>query len=306
MKILLIGKNGQIGRELQRTLMTLGELIAVGRESIDLSQPDTIRQNIREIQPHLIVNAAAYTMVDKAEAEADLAMTINGTAPGIIAEEAKLLGAKIIHYSTDYVFDGNRDTPYTEADLPNPQNIYGQTKLAGEKAILAINPPHLIFRTSWIYGLCGKNFLLTMQKLAKTSTELKIVADQIGAPTWSRMVAESTAQICAQALRCEIDNLPDFWETNTGIYHLTASGQTSWHGFAEAIFRLDPNPNQSQNQSQNQNQLPNLIAIPSSQYPTPAKRPAYSVLDTQKITQKFGLQLPDWQKTLAMVLEKIN
>jgi dTDP-4-dehydrorhamnose reductase len=289
MKILLIGANGQIGWELQRTLMTLGEVIAVGRDVIDLSSPDTIRQRIREIKPNLIVNAAAYTMVDKAESEPELAMAINGIAPGIIAEEAKLIGAGIIHYSTDYVFNGNQVRPYTEDDLTDPQNIYGKTKLAGEKAIQAVNLPHLILRTSWIYGLRGKNFLLTMLKLAKEREEIKVVDDQIGSPTWSRMVAQSTAHILAQGVN---NNITDFLENNGGIYHLTATGQTSWCGFAKAIFELDPD--------RSQYKLKNLVAIASSQYPTPAIRPAYSVLDTKKISTKFGLNLSNWQKNLEL------
>jgi dTDP-4-dehydrorhamnose reductase len=290
MKILLIGKNGQVGWELQRTLMTLGEVIAVERNEVDLSQPFTIRQRIREIQPNLIINAAAYTMVDKAESEPELAMAINGTAPGIIAEEAKLLGAGLIHYSTDYVFNGNQVKPYTEDDLPNPQNIYGKTKLAGERAIQAVNVPHLILRTSWIYSLRGKNFLLTMLKLAREREEIKVVDDQIGSPTWSRLVAKSTAQILSQG----VNNITDFLETNGGIYHLTATDQTSWYGFAKAIFEFDPN--------RSQHKLKNLMPIASSQYPTPAKRPAYSVLDTLKISNKFGLNIPNWQKTLELAM----
>jgi dTDP-4-dehydrorhamnose reductase len=286
MRILLIGANGQIGWELQRTLTTLGELIAVGRDVIDLSCPDTIRHGIREIQPNLIVNAAAYTMVDKAESEPDLAMVINGIAPGIIAEEAKLIGAGIIHYSTDYVFNGNQVRPYTEEEPTDPQNVYGQTKLAGEKAIQAVNVPYLILRTSWIYSLRGKNFLLTMIKLAREREEIKVVDDQIGSPTWSRMVAKSTTQILAQG----INNITDFLESNGGVYHLTATGQTSWYGFAKAIFELDPDLSQ--------HKLKNLIAIASSQYPTPAKRPYYSSLNTQKICNKFGLTLPSWQESL--------
>jgi dTDP-4-dehydrorhamnose reductase len=267
-------------------LITLGELITVGRDVIDLSQPDSIRKKIREIQPNIIVNAAAYTMVDKAESEPELAMAINGIAPGIIAEEAKLLGAGIIHYSTDYVFDGNQIRPYAEDDLTDPQNIYGITKLAGEKAIQSIAVPHLILRTSWIYGLRGKNFLLTMLKLAREREEIKVVNDQIGSPTWSRMVAESTAQILAQG----INNISDFWECNGGVYHLTATGQTSWYSFAKTIFELDPD--------RSQHKLKNLVAIASSDYPTSAKRPNYSSLNTQKICNKFGVTLPSWQESL--------
>jgi dTDP-4-dehydrorhamnose reductase len=286
MKILLIGSNGQVGWELQRALMPLGNAIALGRDGIDLAQPDRIRQRIREIQPHLIINAAAYTAVDRAESEPELAMLVNGIAPGIIAEEAKLIGAGVVHYSTDYVFNGDRVRPYTEHDVTDPQNIYGKTKLAGEKAIQAVNVPHLILRTSWIYSLRGKNFLLTMLKLAREKEELKVVNDQIGTPTWSWLVAASTAQILAGG----ITNLNNFWESHSGTYHLTASTETNWYEFAKTIFKLDPD--------RTQHKLKTLIPIPSSQYPTPAKRPKYSCLNTQKISNEFGLTLPHWQKDL--------
>ncbi|OUL26015.1 dTDP-4-dehydrorhamnose reductase [Nostoc sp. RF31YmG] len=295
-KILLTGVTGQVGWELQRTLMTLGEVIPTGREVLspnlrmDLSQPDTIRHVIREVQPDLIINAAAYTAVDRAESEPELAMAVNGTAPGVIAEEAKLIGAGIIHYSTDYVFNGTQATPYTEEDQPDPQNIYGKTKLAGEIAILAVDVPHLILRTSWVYGLRGKNFLLTMLKLAHEREELKVVNDQVGSPTWSRMIAESTAQILSQG----IHEINSFLSSNGGIYHLTATGQTSWYGFAKAIFELDPNSSQQK--------LKKLLGIPSEQYPTPVKRPAYSSLNTHKVSSIFGLTLPSWKRNLELTL----
>ncbi|NMG05948.1 dTDP-4-dehydrorhamnose reductase [Brasilonema sp. UFV-L1] len=295
-RILLTGSTGQVGWELQRTLMTLGEVISVGREisscglRIDLSQPNTIRHVIREVQPELIVNPAAYTAVDKAESEPELAMAVNGTAPGVIAEEAKLLGAGVIHYSTDYIFNGHQATPYTEQDEPCPQNIYGKTKLAGEKAIQAVGVPHLILRTSWVYSLRGKNFLLTMLKLAREREELRVVDDQVGAPTWSRMIAESTAQIVSQGTQ----DLIGFLSRKNGIYHLTATGQTSWYGFAKAIFEYDS--------QRNEYKLEKVVAIPSEQYPTPAKRPAYSSLDTEKISRVFGLVLPNWQRNLELVL----
>lgn len=241
MKILLTGVTGQIGWELQRALMTLGEVIPVGRNitnaslRMDLVQPDTIRSIIREVKPDLIVNPAAYTAVDKAESEPELAMMVNGIAPGVMAEEAKRLGAAMVHYSTDYVFDGTSQVPYTESDIPNPQNVYGETKLAGEKAIQAVELPHLIFRTSWVYGMRGKNFLLTMLKLGKEREELRIVDDQIGAPTWSRAIAETTAQVLSGVS----GNVSDFLVDKGGLYHLSASGKTSWYGFARAIFEND-------------------------------------------------------------------
>ncbi|KAB8315324.1 dTDP-4-dehydrorhamnose reductase [Tolypothrix campylonemoides VB511288] len=296
MRVLLTGITGQVGWELQRTLMTLGEVVPAGRKvssaglRMDLSQPDTIRYVIREVKPNLIINAAAYTAVDKAEAEPELAMAVNGTAPGVIAEEAKLLGAGVIHYSTDYVFNGNQSTPYTEQDEPDPQNIYGKTKLAGEKAIQAIGVPYLILRTSWVYGLRGKNFLLTMLKLAQERQELRVVDDQVGAPSWSRLIAESTAQILSQGTQ----DMTVFLNSNSGIYHLTATGQTSWYGFAKAIFENISNSSH--------HKLKNLVAIPSKEYITPAKRPAYSSLDTHKISNTFGLCLPSWQVNLELLL----
>ncbi|GJD15573.1 dTDP-4-dehydrorhamnose reductase [Rivularia sp. IAM M-261] len=293
MRILLTGSTGQVGWELQRSLMTLGEVICVGREAtsvslqMDLSVPETIRAVIREVKPNLIVNPAAYTAVDKAEAEPELAMAVNGVAPGVIAEEAKLLDAPVIHYSTDYVFNGTQATPYTEQDIPDPQNVYGKTKLAGEKAIQAVGVPYLILRTSWVYGLRGKNFLLTMLKISREREELKVVDDQIGAPTWSRMIAEATTHI--------ISGTRELVRDYSGVYHLTATNQTSWHGFAKTIFELDPNSSQQK--------LKQLLAIPSTEYPTPAKRPAYSSLDTSKISSTFQLALPGWRESLALVLD---
>lgn len=297
MRILLTGVTGQVSWELQRTLMTLGEVIPVGRSvsnaglQMDLADPDTIRHTIREVMPDLIVNAAAYTAVDKAESEPELAMAINGIAPGLMAEEAKLLGAAIVHYSTDYVFDGTKATPYTEEDLPDPQNTYGKTKLAGEQAIQAVGVPHLILRTSWVYGIRGKNFLLTMLKLAREREELKVVDDQIGAPTWSRTIAEATAQILSQSTQ----NVPCFLASKSGVYHLSASGQTSWYGFASAIFEHD--------RKSSERKMQRLIAIASDQYPTPAKRPAYSLLDTHKLSNTFGLAFAPWQRSLELVLD---
>ncbi|MDD5329858.1 MAG: dTDP-4-dehydrorhamnose reductase [Sulfuricella sp.] len=285
MKILLIGKNGQVGWELQRTLATLGEVVAVGRQGMDLTDSDSIRHAIRSAGPDLIVNAAAHTAVDKAESEPDLAMAINGVAPGIMAEEAGRLGAAMVHYSTDYVFDGARTTPYTEEDAPNPLSVYGKTKLAGERAVQAAGIPHLIFRTSWVYGLRGRNFLLTVLRLAKERDELKIVDDQFGAPTWSRMIAEATAQILAQ--RKDLNEVG-------GLYHLTAAGQTSWHGFTRAILDHAAKPS------------PRLVAIPTADYPLPAPRPRNSALDNTKMRQAFGLALPAWDAALALCSQELT
>ncbi len=287
MKILLNGKNGQVGWELQRTLATLGEVVAVDRREMDLANPDSIRHAIRAARPDLIVNAAAYTAVDKAEAEPDLAMAINGIAPGIMAEEAGRLGAAMVHYSTDYVFDGTKATPYAEEDLPNPLNVYGKTKLTGERAVQAAGIPHLILRTSWVYGLRGRNFLLTVLRLAKERDELKIVDDQFGAPTWSRMIAEATAQILAQ--RKDLDEVG-------GLCHLTAAGQTSWHGFTRAIL----------DQRDLGSAKPRLAAIPTADYPLPAPRPHHSGLDNTKLRQTFGLALPAWDAALKLCGEEIS
>jgi dTDP-4-dehydrorhamnose reductase len=291
-RILLTGKNGQVGWELQRTLATLGEVIALDRHGLDLANPDSIRRVVRERKPNLIVNAAAYTAVDKAEEESDLAMAINGMAPGILAEEAKELGAAVIHYSTDYVFDGNKNGPYIEDDAPNPLNVYGKTKLAGEQAIQAVGAPHLIFRTSWVYGMRGKNFLLTILRLAKERDELRIVNDQIGAPTWSRMIAEATAQVMAQI------SLPQgqgWAEGVSGVYHLTATGQTSWFEFAKAILNFIPG---------SATHAPRLIPITTQEYPTPAKRPKNSVLSSTRLRQKFGLEFPGWETGLRLSVEE--
>jgi dTDP-4-dehydrorhamnose reductase len=226
-----------VGFELMRTLQGLGRVVAADRAALDLSNLDQVRALVREVRPTLIVNPAAYTAVDKAEDEVELAMRINGEAPGVLAEEAKKLGAALIHYSTDYVFDGEKEGAYVEDDLTNPQNVYGRSKLAGEQAIAVTGVNHLIFRTSWVYGTHGKNFLLTMLRLGAERPELKVVADQFGAPTWTNTIATLTAHAVAQAA-----GMPDpaaWWGERSGVYHLCAGDATSWHGFAEAIFELD-------------------------------------------------------------------
>lgn len=288
MKILLLGKNGQVGSELQSSLAGLGELTACGRGDLDLSNADSIREMIRKLQPDVIVNAAAYTAVDKAEAELDLAMQVNAVAPGIMAEEAKRFNALLVHYSTDYVFDGTKSTPYTEQDAPNPVNVYGRSKLAGEQAVSAAASRFLIFRTSWVYDAHGKNFLNTIKRLGSQRRELTIVNDQFGAPTWSREIARATARIIALYLA-----RPDQKQIN-GIYHLTAQGQTSWFGFAQAaakygLFDGLATP-------------PVLRAIPSVEFPTPARRPMYSVLSNAKLLKQFGVQLPSWDVSLRECL----
>ncbi len=294
MKILLTGKNGQVGWELQRTLAPLGEVVAVDRQALDLANPDAIRALIREVKPALIVNPAAYTAVDKAESEPELAMAVNGIAPGVMAEEAKRLGAAMIHYSTDYVFDGSKTSPYTEDDAPNPLNVYGRTKLAGEQAIQAAGISHLILRTSWVYGARGRNFLLTILRLAKERDELKIVDDQTGAPTWSRMIAEATAIILA---KLPLPPGEGWGEGGSGLYHLTAAGQTSWHGFAGAILESRARSTGVAG--------PRLIPIPTSAYPLPAPRPQYSVMANDKLQRAFGVALPAWQSGLGLCMDEM-
>jgi dTDP-4-dehydrorhamnose reductase len=302
--ILLTGKNGQIGRELFCLLRRIGNVVAVGRAELDLSKPDKIRDIIRSVKPQLIVNAAAYTAVDKAESEEILATAINATAPLVIAEEAKKLNAALVHYSTDYVFDGSKTTPYVVDDAPNPQSVYGRTKRAGEVAIQQSGADHLIFRTAWVYAREGKNFLLTILRLATQREELRIVRDQIGAPTSSIEIASATTQILAklygEATReRSVKNV-------SGVYHMTAAGETSWAGFAEAILkRARANPPDSSWFTAATNNLPliaNRIApITTAEYPTPARRPAYSVLSNRHLSETFQVQLPDWQAQLDSV-----
>lgn len=295
-RILLIGKNGQVGWELQRALAPLAEVPAVDRRTMDLTDPDSIRRVIRESRPGLIINAAAYTAVDKAESEPGIAMAINGTAPGIMAEEAQRLGIALVHYSTDYVFDGSKTQPYVEDDPVNPLGVYGASKLAGERAIQAVGVPHLIFRTSWVYGIRGKNFLLTMLRFCKEREEIRVVADQLGAPTWSRTIAEMTSQILVRVATSE------GWSMNGvgGIYHLTGSGVTSWFGFTQAILE---NVKQC---SKVGTSLPRLVPITTSDYPTPAKRPKNSQMSNAKLANAFGLVSPTWDSQLHLCMRDIT
>ena len=287
--ILLIGKIGQVGWELRRTLAPLARVTCVDFPEIDLTSGDSIRTWVRDTRPNIVINAAAYTAVDKAESELDKAMSINGVAPGILAEEAKKLGALMVHYSTDYVFDGSKTTPYVEADPPNPLGAYGRTKLAGDEAVRAAGGAHLIFRLCWVYGARGQNFMLTMMWLARERETLRVVGDQLGCPTWSRMIAEATAQAVKQAVAArDIGVL-------TGTYHLASSGTTSWHGFADAIIKLMPADGKK---------CVRVEAITTAEYPTPTKRPAYSVLSCDKLQRAFGLRLPPWEDSLKQVLEE--
>ncbi|CAI2794615.1 dTDP-4-dehydrorhamnose reductase [Pseudomonas fluorescens group sp.] len=285
MKVLITGQHGQVSRELQLQLQGLGELIVLGRDQLDLANADQIRQQIRAHRPDLIINAAAHTAVDQAESEPDAAFAINAIAPGVLAEEAKALGIPLIHYSTDYVFDGSKPDPYTEADTPNPLGVYGQSKLAGEEAIAAVGGDYLILRTSWVYSSHGKNFLLTMQRLLQEKPQMRIVADQIGAPTWAGSIARSTRALIERWQAGE----PGEW----GIYHLTNQGETSWFGFAEAIGAHLRTQGKA---------CAELEAIPSSAYPTPAKRPLNSRLDCSRLQQQWHVSQPSWQDALRECL----
>ncbi|AXF07054.1 dTDP-4-dehydrorhamnose reductase [Paraburkholderia graminis] len=287
--ILVTGVNGQVGYELARTLQGLGHVVAVDRSTLDLSNLDQIRAVVRDVKPALIVNPAAYTAVDKAEQEPELAMRINGEAPGVLAEEARKLGAALIHYSTDYVFDGEKQGAYVESDPANPQNVYGRSKLAGEQAIAATGENHLVLRTSWVYGTRGKNFLLTMLRLGADRPELKVVADQFGAPTWCNTIATLTAHIAAQSFATP--DSASWWRERSGIYHLCAGDATSWHGFASAIFDLADLP-----------QRPNTLPIPAADYPTPARRPSNSRMSNDKLARVFGLAAPHWRDALKLCL----
>lgn len=285
-RILLTGATGQVGYELERSLQGLGEIIAVDRSRMDLANLDQVREVIRAVKPTLIINPAAYTAVDKAESEPDLAMRINGHAPAVMAEEARKLGAALIHYSTDYVFDGTKSTAYNEDDITCPVNVYGKTKLVGEQAIQSSGIPHLIFRTSWVYGMRGKNFLLTIRRLAQERDQLSIVADQHGAPTWCRTIADTTAHIIAQGSRSN-DSL-NAWHELSGLYHLSAQGQTTWHGFAEAILA---HPSVTKK--------PALHAITGDEYPMPARRPKNSILSSDRLIATF-FDLPKWDAALKL------
>ncbi|BBL74226.1 dTDP-4-dehydrorhamnose reductase [Methylomagnum ishizawai] len=299
MKILLIGRQGQVAYELRRTLACLGEVVALDRQTsirADLADLQSLRDAVNQIQPELIVNAGAYTAVDKAEQDTELAFRVNGEAPGVLAEAARAVDAGLIHYSTDYVFPGDADTAYVETDAIGPLSAYGKSKLAGEEAIRQVGVPHLILRTAWVYGRRGQNFLLTMLRLMRERESLRVVADQHGAPTWSRMIAEATALLVA---RTTYEGRFEPAESG-GTYHLTCGGRTTWYGFAAKIREM----------GLAQGLLPEtcakLEAIPTSGYPTPAHRPAFSVLSNQKLLDEFELALPDWEDGLALCLEEMR
>ncbi|VVP29193.1 dTDP-4-dehydrorhamnose reductase [Pseudomonas fluorescens] len=294
MKILLLGKNGQVGWELQRALAPLGELVALDRHAIDglsgdLADLDALRTTIRQVKPDVIVNAAAYTAVDKAESEAELARRVNGDASRLMAEESALLGAWLIHYSTDYVFSGEGSTPWQETDAVAPVNQYGASKLAGEQAIVASGCKHLIFRTSWVYGARGNNFAKTMLRLAKDRDTLSVIADQVGVPTGADLIADVTALAIRQVLQH-----PQL----SGLYHLAASGEVSWHGYASHVIAFAQANGE-------QLAVTAINPIDTTAYPTPARRPLNSRLNTQKLRDNFSLHLPDWQSGVTRMLREV-
>ena len=280
MKVLLTGRNGQVGYELERALAPLGEVIALDRARLDLSDPTAIQHVVRDARPEVIVNAAAYTAVDRAESEPALAGAVNAVAPGVFAEEARRCGALLVHYSTDYVFDGEKQTPYVEDDAASPINAYGKTKLEGERAIQASGCRSLILRTSWVYGPRGHNFLKTVLRLARERSELRMVDDQIGAPTSSAAIALATVEMLGRT-------------GPEGLFHMTASGETSWRGFAEAIV------------ARNHLQV-RVVGITSQDYPTPARRPRNSLLDNGKLKSAYGLALGSWQHQLDEVVAQVH
>lgn len=287
-KILIFGRVGQVGWELRHKLACLGQVSSVDFPEIDFSKPETIREAVRAAEPTVIVNAAAYTAVDKAEATPEPAWALNATGPAVIAEEAKRLGALMVHYSTDYVYDGSKQGAWVETDAPGPLNVYGQTKLAGDEAIAAAGGDYLILRTSWVYGARGANFLLTMLRLAKDRPELRIVDDQTGSPTTSECIAQATADILAQVLSPRGEGMAG----RSGVYHLTNSGATTWFGFAKEFLSRQAN-------------CPKLTPIPASEYPVPAKRPVNSVLSCEKLARTFGVRMPSWEVALDLVLETL-
>jgi dTDP-4-dehydrorhamnose reductase len=294
MKILLTGASGQVGWELARSLHPLGEVFALGRAEADLGNPLLVQEQIERIKPDVIVNPAAYTAVDKAESESELAHRINADAPGAMAEAAKKIDALLVHYSTDYVFDGSKTSPYDEADATKPLSVYGASKLAGEDAIQGVGGDYLILRTSWVYASRGSNFVKTMLRLAAEREELRVVSDQHGAPTWARLIAEATAHVVWQSVLEKQQG-----QFHSEIYHLTNSGTTTWHGFASRIIEL------VREQGSQPLITRQIHPIATTDYPLSAKRPANSLLSTNKLEQKFGLIMPTWENSLRLCLQEL-
>ncbi|MBY4898109.1 dTDP-4-dehydrorhamnose reductase [Cupriavidus sp. AU9028] len=293
--ILITGARGQVGFELCRSLAPLGRVVAVDRSRCDLARPEQVRQLVREVRPDVIVNAAAYTAVDRAEDDATLAFAVNRDGPALLAEEAARAGILLVHYSTDYVFDGAKDSPYVEEDRPAPLSVYGHSKLAGEQAVLGSAASALVLRTSWVAGSHGGNFARTMLALARQRDTLRVVADQIGAPTMAALLADVTAQIVARHWLHG-----DRAAFAGGLYHVTAAGETSWHGYACEVLRL------AAQRGVALQAMPEAVEpIPTSAYPRPARRPANSRLDTAKLRRTFGIHLPDWRSGVAQLLDQI-
>jgi dTDP-4-dehydrorhamnose reductase len=292
-RILLLGAGGQLGQSLTESFQGLGELQAHTHASLDLAQPDVIRAAMRDANPTVILNAAAYTAVDRAESEPELARVINATAPGILAEEAARSAALLIHYSTDYVYDGTKSGPWTEDDPVAPLNTYGATKLAGEQAIAAAGADHLIFRTSWVFGPVGSNFVRTMLRIGRERTELNIVDDQLGAPTSTLELARATRAIVDGILANRFGEPSHY----SGVYHMSCAGSVSWCGFARAIFERAATVHGFT--------APAVHPIPTSAYPTPARRPHNSVMSNEKLRARFGVQLAPWQDALDKVLARL-
>jgi dTDP-4-dehydrorhamnose reductase len=293
-RVLVTGADGQVGRALLAEFRDTAELIACNRQTLDLSNPEKIRAKLREVNPDVILNAGAYTAVDRAETEGELAMAINGQAPGVLAEEAARSGALLVHYSTDYAFDGSKNGPWVEDDRTNPLSVYGASKLAGEEAIRSIGDRYVIFRTSWVYAPEGKNFVLTMLRLGSERDSLNVVDDQIGAPTTAAELARATQGIAAGILNDNFGPESDW----AGTYHMTCGGSISWCGFARAIFERAPELLGGKK--------PTVNPIKTSEYPTPAKRPLNSVLSNEKLQQRFGVRLANWQWALDEVLKAIS
>jgi dTDP-4-dehydrorhamnose reductase len=291
MRLLLLGKFGQLGWELHRALSPLGEVIALDYPEIDLSQPDQIRPLVRQAQPAVIVNATAYTAVDRAESEPELTRAINALAPGILAEEARRLGAALVHFSTDYVFDGATNSPYIETDQPNPLGMYGQSKLEGERAIEATGGAYLILRTSWVYSLRRDSFVTKVLKWSRQQETLLVVSDQVSNPTWARLLAEITAQLLAKAR----DDSTGWLGERCGLYHLAGNGYGSRYDWAHAILRYDPKPEEQVTRQ--------LLPALTADFPTPARRPLFSALNCNLFSETFGLRLPDWKDALHMAME---
>jgi dTDP-4-dehydrorhamnose reductase len=291
--LLVTGGTGQLGHELVRELAPLGRVVAPPRAELDLRRPDAVRSYVRALRPEVIVNAAAYTAVDDAETDGDACHAVNAAAPGALAEEAASLGSVLVHFSTDYVFDGMRDVPYAEDDEPRPLQVYGQSKLFGERGVLAAGGIHLILRTSWVYGVRGRNFLRTVLRLAREPRALRVVDDQVGAPTWCRLVAAATAQLLAPyrggLVGARVAEAP-------GVYHLTGAGRCSWAEFAEAVLSLDPSPDE--------HRCGGVRRVSSAEYAARAPRPRCSLLDNRKVHDQFGVVMPHWRSQLQLALEQ--